>query len=88
VLNGTPLAGQATKKADQLKSYGYNVITVGDAPTHDYAKTTLIDMTGGKKPFTKNYLEKRLGVKATTRLPDSKIQTQGVDFVVILGQDE
>jgi LCP family protein required for cell wall assembly len=88
VLNGTGRGGLATRKADLLKSYGYNVTTVGDAPTKDYAKTQLIDMTNGKKPFTKNYLEKRLGVKATTRLPDPKIPTQGVDFVVILGQNE
>ena len=87
VLNGTNTPGLATTKADQLKSYGYNVIKVDDAPTHDYAATTLIDMTQGKKPFTRSYLEKRLNVKSTTRLPDATIQTQGVDFVIILGQD-
>jgi anionic cell wall polymer biosynthesis LytR-Cps2A-Psr (LCP) family protein len=87
ILNGTATPGLATKKSDLLKSYGYNVTTIGDAPTHDYANTILVDVTG-KKPFTKNYLEKRLGVKATSKLPDPNIKTQGVDFVVILGQDE
>lgn len=87
VLNGTPTAGLATKQANLLKSYGYNVTVIADAPTQDYAKTTLVDMTGGKKPFTKNYLEKRLGVKAVNRLPDATIQTTGIDFVVILGQN-
>ncbi len=86
VLNGTSSAGMATAKADQLKSYGYNVIKVGDAPTQDYPTTTLIDVTHGKKPFTKSYLEKRLDLKSTTKLPDATIQTQGVDFVIILGQ--
>lgn len=88
VLNGTDTSGLATKKADLLKSYGYNVTTVTDAPTHDYTKTTLIDLTNGKKPFTKNYLEKRLGIKAVTKLPDPSITAQGIDFVVILGQNE
>ncbi len=88
VLNGTSQAGLATSKADKLKSYGYNVTKVGDAPTQDYNQTVLVDLTGGKKSFTKNYLEKRLGVKAVTRLPDKTIQAQGVDFVIILGQDE
>jgi len=88
VLNGTTTAGLATSKSDELKSYGYNVATIGDAPTQAYAHTVLVDMTHGKKPFTKNYLEKRLGVKSTTRLPDSTIQSQGADFVIILGQDD
>jgi polyisoprenyl-teichoic acid--peptidoglycan teichoic acid transferase len=87
VLNGTNTPGLATTKADQLKTYGYNVVTVDDAPTHDYPSTLFIDTTRGKKPFTKSYLEKRLDVKATTQLPDATIQTQGIDFVIILGQD-
>lgn len=88
VLNGTSTSGLATSKADQLKSYGYNVTTIADAPTQTYSRTILVDLTGGKKPFTKNYLEKRLAIKAVIKLPDPNIQTQGVDFVVILGQDE
>jgi LCP family protein required for cell wall assembly len=87
VLNGTGTAGLATQTADQLKSYGYNVVTVGDAPTHDYAKTILVDLTG-KKPFTKNYLEKRFDVKATSKLPDSNIQAGNADFVIILGSSQ
>lgn len=88
VLNGTTTGGLATKKADLLKSYGYNVTVIDDAPTKDYVKSVLVDVSGGKKPFTKNFLEKRLELKATTRLPDATIQTQGIDFVIILGQDE
>jgi LCP family protein required for cell wall assembly len=87
VLNGTTTAGLAKQKADELKTYGYNVTIVDSAPTQDYARTTLIDVTNNK-PFTKNYLEKRLEVKATTNIPDPAIKTQGVDFVIILGQDE
>jgi len=87
VLNGTSTSGLATKKAEQLKSYGYNVTVVGDAPTKDYARTTFIDVTGGKKPFTLNYLEKRLEVDATSGLP-TDIQAQDIDFVIILGQNE
>ncbi|HEY5805911.1 MAG TPA: LytR C-terminal domain-containing protein, partial [Candidatus Saccharimonadales bacterium] len=88
VLNGTATAGLATKQANLLKSYGYNVTVIADAPTQDYTRTTLVDMTGGNKPFTRNYLEKRLGVKAVTKVPDANIQAQGVDFVVILGQSQ
>jgi hypothetical protein len=87
VLNGTVTGGAATKKADLLKSYGYNVTVVDNAPTKDYARTILVDVSGNK-PFTKSFLEKRLELKAVSKLPDPTITTQDVDFVVILGQDE
>jgi polyisoprenyl-teichoic acid--peptidoglycan teichoic acid transferase len=88
VLNGTTVAGLATKKATDLRSYGYTVSKVGDAPTKNYPTTILVDLTNGAKKYTKNYLEKRLGVTAVTTVPDSTIQTTGADFVIILGQNE
>ena len=89
VLNGTSEPGLATTKADVLKSYGYNVGVVGDAPTHSYPKTIIVDRTNGKKPYTAQYLKKRFGVdQVTKKLPDSTIQTQNADFVIILGEDE
>jgi anionic cell wall polymer biosynthesis LytR-Cps2A-Psr (LCP) family protein len=87
VLNGTPTSGLATKKAEELKSFGYNVTVIDDAPTQDYSKTIFVDLTGGKKPFTRSYLEKRLDVKVVTRLPDTDIPTKDVDFVIILGRN-
>jgi LCP family protein required for cell wall assembly len=88
VLNGTATAGLATKKADELKSYGYNVTVIDDAPTQDYTSTMFVDITNGQKPFTANYLKKRLGgVQITTKLPDPAILTQDIDFVIILGQN-
>jgi hypothetical protein len=90
VLNGTVSPGLAGEKADQLRTYGYNVGTVTDAPTTDYEKTVIIDLSKGKKPYTKNYLEKRFGVKVTTKLPTTiKPETvKGTSFVIILGQNE
>jgi len=86
IFNGTNTAGLASAKADLLKSYGYNVTVVADAPTHDYTQTVLVDLSGSK-PFTKNYLENRFGITAVGKLPDTTIQTQGANFVLILGQD-
>lgn len=88
ILNGTVTPGLATKKAEQLRTYGYNVGTVADAPTSDYEKTVIIDLTKGKKKYTKNYLEKRFGVKVTTKIPDNTIQPGSASFVIILGQNE
>jgi polyisoprenyl-teichoic acid--peptidoglycan teichoic acid transferase len=88
VLNGTDMPGLAAKKADQLKSYGYNVGTVGDAPSHNFEKTVIVDLTKGKMPYTKNYLEKRFGLKVTTQMPDQSIQAGTANFVIILGDNE
>lgn len=87
VFNGSTITGLAGKRADELKSFGYNITTVANAPTKDYAQTTLIDLTGGQKKYTKNYLEKRLKVTATTTLPPG-INANGAEFVIILGQNE
>ena len=89
VLNGTSQVGLADSVSTTLKSYGYNVIGAGDAPTQAYSKTTIVDLTKGKNKYTLNYLKKRYsGAKTTTTLPDKTIQTQNVDFVIILGEDE
>lgn len=88
VLNGTPQAGLATGKSDELRSYGYNVIRVGNTPSSGWTKTTLVDVSGGKKKYTKNYLEQRFSQKAVNRLDDTTIPTNGADFVIIVGSDE
>ncbi len=87
ILNGSSSSGLATKKANELRSYGYNVTKVGDAPTKTYKSTILVDMRNGAKKYTRRYLELRLGVSAVNSLPDSKIQnTENADFIIILGQ--
>ncbi len=88
ILNGTTKVGLATTKNKELKSYGYNILSVGDAPTTNYTNTILVDLRDGKNKYTKNYLEKRLGVTATGKLPDQDINTADADFVIILGSNE
>ncbi|HYH74461.1 MAG TPA: LCP family protein [Candidatus Saccharimonadales bacterium] len=88
VLNGTTMSGLAGQKAEQLKTYGYNIGTVADAPTQDYQETVIVDLTKGKKPYTKNYLQKRYNVKVTSKLPDQTIQPGNASFVIILGSNE
>jgi LCP family protein required for cell wall assembly len=88
ILNGTSTPGLAGKKAEELKTYGYAVGTVADAPTQTYDKTIIVDLSKGKKPYTKNYLEKRLKVTATTTLPDKTIVPGNASFVIILGNNE
>jgi len=87
VLNGTLLPGLAATKADELKNYGYNIINVGNAPS-GWTHTVVVDLTHGKKKYTKHYLEDRFNVKAVDSLSDTSIPTNGADFVIILGSDE
>ena len=88
VYNGSTIVGLAAKRADELKSFGYNITTVENAPTKNYAQTVLVDLTGGKKKYTISYLEKRLKTTAVTQLPDNTISPNGAEFVIILGQNE
>jgi LCP family protein required for cell wall assembly len=88
VLNGTATPGLANTVATTLKSYGYSVGTVGDAPTQTYQQTIVVDLSKSLDKYTKHYLEQRFKVSATSKLPDSSIQPGTAQFVIIVGQDE
>ncbi len=88
ILNGTETAGIATAKETELKSYGYNVVLIDNAPTTNYETTKLIDLSLGLNRYTSSYLEKRLGVTATNFYIDGIPTNETVDFVIILGRDE
>lgn len=88
VLNGTNVTGLAARTGDELKSFGYYITQVKDSPIKNQQQTTLIDLRGGQKKYTKAYLEKRFGVSAVNTLPDARIDPGNADFVIILGQNE
>jgi LCP family protein required for cell wall assembly len=88
IFNGTTVPGLASRTAEDLRSYGYNVTQVGDAPTQTYQQTTVVDLRGGVKKYTKRYLETRFKTTATGKLPDANITPGTADFVIILGQNE
>ncbi len=88
ILNGTRIPGLATKKADELKSYGYYVGKVENAPTRNYDKTVLVNLRGYDKRYTSHYLELRLKTIATGHIPDSNISPEDSDIVIILGADQ
>jgi polyisoprenyl-teichoic acid--peptidoglycan teichoic acid transferase len=89
VLNGTTSEGIATQEADELKSYSYNVKKVDNAPSQDYQKTVIVDLTG-KNKYTKNYLEKRFDTKVTRTLPQGITipEQERKGFVIIIGSNE
>lgn len=59
----------ATSTASLLKTYGYNVVSSGVSTVPRLATPVVVDLSNGKDPYTKHYLEDRYGVKAVTSLP-------------------
>jgi LCP family protein required for cell wall assembly len=94
IQNGSGVTGLAASVATTLTAYHYNVMNPPITASQTYAKTQIIDYTGGKKPYTINYLQQRFGVTAQkeTRPPAAAATpttpaTQQPDIVVILGSD-
>lgn len=87
ILNGTGTPGLGLTKAEELRSYGYRVTRVDNAPSTNYASTQLIDMNHRDNKYTRHYLEKRLNLTSNTNLPDGSIKVGTNDFVIILGDD-
>jgi LCP family protein required for cell wall assembly len=90
IYNATDVVGMATKQSTYLKSYGYNVVTVGNTPQPTNPGTTqIVDLTKGVDKYTKHYLEGRYKVSSTTSLPASFGITPppGTSFVIIVGED-
>ncbi|GAC1371376.1 MAG: hypothetical protein NVSMB39_5080 [Candidatus Saccharimonadales bacterium] len=92
VDNGSGISGAASGVVKSLQSAHYNVGDPLNAPTH-YETTVLYDYTGGKKPYTINYLEQRFKVKAQkTTAPTPAVDANGQalpapQIRIILGSD-
>lgn len=90
VYNATSINGLATKKASELKSFGYNITTIENAPSPtNPVKTIVVDLTKGADKYTRHYLEKRFAVTAVSSMPAGQNITPpaGTKFVIILGKD-
>jgi hypothetical protein len=92
VQNGSGIAGIAGAVVKSLVAAHYNVGEPLNAPDH-YTKTVIYDYTGGKKPYTINYLEQRFGVSATrASVPSPSTDATGKttpapEIRIILGSD-
>jgi LCP family protein required for cell wall assembly len=90
VYNATDIDGLATLSANKLRSFGYTINTVDNAPTvTNPSVTTIVDLTGGKDKYTRHYLEQRFSVTTSKSIPtDVKVKPPaGTSFVIILGRD-
>jgi len=90
VYNATNITGLAAAQADVLKSYGYNVTEVANAPqATNPATTTLVDLSKGVNKYSRHYLQGRFGVSAKSGMPAGSgiSPPAGTAFVIILGAD-
>lgn len=83
IKNATGVTGLGNAVSKLLTAYGYKVTSVtNNATKEDFSQ--LIDYSGGKRPFTVSFLEKRFKLKAQRVTPDSSTTT---DIVIIVGAD-
>lgn len=83
ILNGTSLAGLASRTTEYLQSLGLSIAEAGNGDQL-YTSTTIFDYTG--KPYTNQFLMEALNV-SSNRLFSRYDPTSQVDVVVILGAD-
>jgi LCP family protein required for cell wall assembly len=85
VLNGTDVPGLATKISGLLEVDGFRMLPVGNAPSFEYAQTTIYDLRGN--PATSRRLSQALRNAPVQPGPaPDGIETQA-DILVILGAD-
>jgi len=83
ILNGTSVRGLAQKAAEIFQSFGYEVVSVGNAPSNDEAQTRVIDRYGDRASATTmaNLIKCR-------QVEDEDVPSASpADFVIILGKD-
>lgn len=67
-----------------LKGYGYNVTATTTTP-QTLLGPVVVDLSAGKDPFTKHYLEARYNTKAVSSLPDGiTIAQPNAKFVILV----
>ncbi|MEJ0073083.1 MAG: LCP family protein [Candidatus Saccharibacteria bacterium] len=71
----------ATAATTLLKSYGYDVTAT---TTASVSSTQVVDLSGGKDPFTLHYLEDRYGVKAVKSSPAGVTVAPGSAKFIVL----
>jgi anionic cell wall polymer biosynthesis LytR-Cps2A-Psr (LCP) family protein len=97
ILNGTPTTGLAGRTAELLRSFGYDVISIGNADHNDYERTEIVDRSGYEdivKTFAEvirceNIRYESPDIDALEIESDVNLQTfeYKSDFTLVLGRD-
>ncbi len=84
ILNGTPSKGLAKKTAEIFQSFGYDVVSVGNADKEDYGRTLILDRLSNADA-AKNVASVIRCVNISEQRSQAGVAT--ADFTVILGDD-
>jgi hypothetical protein len=87
VLNGTARDGLASRVASDLRSAGYSVADVADAPVRGRAETVVVRVSERDTAKTGQYLERFFNLRLARHLPDGVSAPEGADFVILVGTD-
>ena len=86
LLNGTNTYGLAGTVESRLTGKNFNISKIGNAQTYSQVTTSIIDVSGGKKPATKAALAQQFGNNFTSVNPYAGYYN--ADFIVVLGTDQ
>lgn len=89
IKNGTKTNGLAGRTSKKLENLGYETLKIGNAPSQDYDKSEIFDLTDGSKKDIVEVLESIFNVNVSKDIPDwvAKLANPQTDFYIILGQD-
>lgn len=85
ILNGTSIAGWATTEKNKLIAAGLTVGKIGNAPTQDYQKTLIYDLSGNN-PLTAAKIKEIYGITASQTKPATV--NSSADILIILGKSQ
>lgn len=85
IRNGTTNSGAGIRVRDQLKTNAsFNITALRKAAKTDYSDTIIVDTTGGKKADMVAALQKALGARVVTSIPEGEA-TPRSEIVIIVG---
>jgi len=92
VLNGTTVSGLAGRTAELYRGFGYDVISIGNAPHTSYENTVIIDRSGveGAAEYLaaiircKNIIKESSGRESPEAMQNIEYRS---DFTLIIGRD-
>lgn len=95
ILNGTWINGLAGKTAVMLEQSRFTILKIGNAPERNYSRTTVYDLTGGRKKNSLEILKRITDASQLFDLPEwletyletYQDATSTPDFLLILGTD-
>jgi anionic cell wall polymer biosynthesis LytR-Cps2A-Psr (LCP) family protein len=91
ILNGTTVSGLAGRTAEILRGFGYDVISIGNAPHTGYENTVVIDRSGveGMAEYFAGIIRCKIISQETPgrENPEGNPNEYRSDFTLIIGRD-